>query len=785
MLHTAPGALGGHIHRRFHLPKGNEFEVSKIAIEDSDGGIRSENEDDYRARPLTGAQSEGSEGTSSVIHVQDLGLSAAPLSLTDLSGLESLEDAMEVTQLRGFLGLKTKPSTNVRESIREEVKLRLESASGNDTEKYLPIDEFNRIFGKESIKSLIREENLRRANANPAIAIASCISRRRILGILLYMKRLDYLENFVSEKITDDDLPLRPVGSSYEPGTRTRTSPKENTTLFKDWDDNDVVLFYSHQSLFFVPFFDIQDDKLCSYNLDQHIRLPWRKYELKSSGGNGMVHQVEIHPSHHNYKLVQTSNKPLYFALKEIDTHDEDTYHQELSALEKTCAQIQKERHLIKLLITFKHGRKYYFLFEWADGNLGEYWREHQDCPERTIEKTRWAASQCLGLATAVKRIHGLATWQKKRRDQPQMLGVPGGGDEKEWGRHGDIKPNNILCWWLLGLYGIEEFGNVRVKANKMLTIKEDNYFAVTQSGEGFEAIVKPGVIEWIKRLRGAATGDPFASGILRLIEEDMLVVDKGRRCPADVICTAIRDIIDRLPQTGNMNALRVMPEQERIRYTDAPTNNIDMKTTLLTADNLLHMHITGGNMASTATGYMRALTLTTNSSNGDALDQVSRRPGSINAKYLESHRASFQGSGLDTPETTEQPTQTTTGHLDDSNLYAPSSFTTCLPHGPAHGPHDDFGMPIKAKGLMTQDPNIPAGANTLATSYQQPVEKTKPKSEVTAPCPQESDNLETRLSFFKAAVKKKFHRKAEKSASSNIAGERRTRSWPFKRPAA
>lgn len=149
MFHTAPGPdLGGHIRRRFLLPKGNWDEVAKISIEDSNGGIRPENQDDYRARSFIASRLEGSEGTSSVINVKDLGFSAAHQLFYGLSERESLEDAMEAAEIRGLLGLEAKSSATIKESIREEIKLRLESASGYDTEKYLPINEFNRIFGK-------------------------------------------------------------------------------------------------------------------------------------------------------------------------------------------------------------------------------------------------------------------------------------------------------------------------------------------------------------------------------------------------------------------------------------------------------------------------------------------------------------------------------------------------------------------------------------------------------------------------------------------------------------
>jgi serine/threonine protein kinase len=110
------------------------------------------------------------------------------------------------------------------------------------------------------------------------------------------------------------------------------------------------------------------------------------------------------------------------FALKAIEAGDHKAYREELAALEKTCAQVHKEKHLIKLLLTFRHGEKFYLLFEWADGNLGEFWRTHQNRPSTSLGE-RWAAKQCLGLARAVSRIHGLTTWQKNDLVTPSVTG--------------------------------------------------------------------------------------------------------------------------------------------------------------------------------------------------------------------------------------------------------------------------------------------------------------------------------------------------------------------------
>jgi serine/threonine protein kinase len=68
---------------------------------------------------------------------------------------------------------------------------------------------------------------------------------------------------------------------------------------------------------------------------------------------------------------------------------------------------------------------------------LEELWRQRPIT--QSPSDTNWAAKQCFGIARALKRIHGLSTWQKKKRE-----GSPN-DDYKEWGRHGDIKPNNIL----------------------------------------------------------------------------------------------------------------------------------------------------------------------------------------------------------------------------------------------------------------------------------------------------------------------------------------------------
>lgn len=125
----------------------------------------------------------------------------------------------------------------------------------------------------------------------------------------------------------------------------------------------------------------------------------------------------------------------MYFALKQISGAALDKYKKELRAHEKAIAKLQKGGHLVKLLVTFQHGENHYLMFEWADGDLQNFWKTRT--AKEPLLADKWAAQQCYGLATALKQIHGMATWQRKKRESSPL--------SDEYGIHGDIKPENIL----------------------------------------------------------------------------------------------------------------------------------------------------------------------------------------------------------------------------------------------------------------------------------------------------------------------------------------------------
>lgn len=108
--------------------------------------------------------------------------------------------------------------------------------------------------------------------------------------------------------------------------------------------------------------------------------------------------------------------------------------------------------HLVPLQLTFKHGSDYFLIFPWADGNLKQFWKKKR--PLRSQKKrVCWFLYQCWGISRGLRKIHHLGTQMKSSsgggdmldgKNLPKMVLQPIAVD-REWGRHGDIKPENIL----------------------------------------------------------------------------------------------------------------------------------------------------------------------------------------------------------------------------------------------------------------------------------------------------------------------------------------------------
>jgi serine/threonine protein kinase len=147
--------------------------------------------------------------------------------------------------------------------------------------------------------------------------------------------------------------------------------------------------------------------------------------------------------------------------------------------------------HLISLLATYQYGPKFHLMFPWAECDLRTYWDAKNPNPSHDINTLLWMARQCEGIAEGLDRIHhhetnsmssiivgdsknmrssprtpispispGLSSRFPMRSPVPWTPTSPGpsnwgpsrfGGVVKTrtsrivFGRHGDIKPTNLL----------------------------------------------------------------------------------------------------------------------------------------------------------------------------------------------------------------------------------------------------------------------------------------------------------------------------------------------------
>lgn len=121
--------------------------------------------------------------------------------------------------------------------------------------------------------------------------------------------------------------------------------------------------------------------------------------------------------------------------------------------------------HLIKLLASYRHKKKYHLMFPYADSNLRKYW-EDRGSPDFDKATVLWSMKQMTGLADALHRIHMFRVTiplkpkgGKRVQKDAEMSVRPG---EELFGRHGDIKPENIL--WFQSIPGIlDEHGILQI----------------------------------------------------------------------------------------------------------------------------------------------------------------------------------------------------------------------------------------------------------------------------------------------------------------------------------
>ncbi|KAH8805503.1 kinase-like domain-containing protein [Xylogone sp. PMI_703] len=293
------------------------------------------------------------------------------------------------------------------------------------------------------------------------------------------------------------------------------------------------------------------------------------------------------------YHLLIQSKQ--YFALKRLHTSDEDSFNKELASL--LSFQGHPDTHLIRLLVTFEvrgggNGMPtFYLVFPWAQGDLWHFWKMYQ-APSDRFSRCVWMAEQCYGLGRALGRVHN------DREEHLKRLNDFSNEDHDLYGRHGDVKADNVLyfekedklvisdfglgrlhtkisrsnqdpkaldktatyrapefdtiggkisrasdifslgcmfleflTWYLLGWEDVSEsFSRHRMEKDKY-GFESDTFFRIEETPTGITTpILKPGVVEWIWKLRQSQYCNQYILDFLDLIEKRMLHPDSRKR---------------------------------------------------------------------------------------------------------------------------------------------------------------------------------------------------------------------------------------------------------------
>ncbi|KAI8711014.1 Protein kinase domain-containing protein [Fusarium sp. LHS14.1] len=258
---------------------------------------------------------------------------------------------------------------------------------------------------------------------------------KKIFAILLLVQEAGSIVDFLKDGISDNDLPFR-RRESHIPIQSWGLYPREGNlplNAFEKWSTAKRQEFLEWQWVILAPFFSRKKDgKPMISMLPDEAHLPFvRTVDVDNFGGGfGSISRIFIHPDHHDLK--DPGNRP--FAIKLSLAKYED-----LKAEFDVLDQIQN-RHLMSVLGGFCQRSDNYLIFDWPDSDLSKYWMTHES-PDFNYDTVLWVAEQCAGLSSGLHQLHRGNGMQELR----ELISSRSKLGPRNYGIHGDIKPENIL----------------------------------------------------------------------------------------------------------------------------------------------------------------------------------------------------------------------------------------------------------------------------------------------------------------------------------------------------
>lgn len=304
---------------------------------------------------------------------------------------------------------------------------------------FLPISALTSLVTEETIDRELHRtvlpSTLERSNLPSKIA-RNC---PKLFAILTYVKKGNLITAFLDEQMTDADLPLR-VPLAILRQENQAGLPK----VFENWPWCEIHDFCRAQWAFLAPVFDQVHDH---YELDNNVILPFIEDEenFRRQGGYSEVWGVRIHKAHQRLRDSSVAAKEPLFAIKRLFSADSDEFRRETEML-KALSKL-KHPHVLQLLTTYKFRGRYHMVFPYAKCNLRELWNNIPNVDH--AEWVAWSLRQILGIASGLMQIHCFRSSEATSSILPNWATegdlMSLGGAEERYGRHGDVKPENIL----------------------------------------------------------------------------------------------------------------------------------------------------------------------------------------------------------------------------------------------------------------------------------------------------------------------------------------------------
>lgn len=334
---------------------------------------------------------------------------------------------------------------------------------------------------------------------------------KKMFAILLLLDRGWEIVLFVDADINDSQLPLKAVyvnGYNSTPRMRLASDPDVPLACLSGWSAMMHELFEQTQYSMLAPFFARGARRQAKfYQLSEKVVLPWIKEERSNrEGGYGWISKVEIHSSHHNFERSDSDDelrdeaerpprpannlfavkhfKPNLHARVDRRSHSQNSgsghmqtangaskgwnlgdadaltpetlqairrdFEREIEILNRFSGDTHE--HLISLQAAFRHGDEYCVIIPWAEGDLKHMWMRQSHGDPLDKANLEWLLKQCRGIASGLQKIH---FYQTSETLPPSSGDTDDDSDDSNdatssrrvYGRHGDIKPENILLF--------------------------------------------------------------------------------------------------------------------------------------------------------------------------------------------------------------------------------------------------------------------------------------------------------------------------------------------------